>query len=115
MDGAKKRNDYGVKTWSGPSDSFLVPFLFPPLLDAPESGLAVISDPPAQHPANAPHAGLHVPAQGAGAVEIVAGTFRPLRLDVEDVAHADRPLYRDDPGEGVVGLGPPSGGREGQS
>lgn len=68
----------------------------------------MIPDPPAQHPVDPPHPGLHIPAQGARAVEIVAGALGPLRLDVERIAHADGALNGDRGGEGVRRLGPPA-------
>ena len=62
----------------------------------------------AQHPVDAPHFRLHIPAQRAGAIEIVAGTVHPFRLNVEHIPHADGSLDRDGLRERIVGLGTPA-------
>lgn len=82
---------YAVRIENGTFVLFFVPFFLPPLLDVSAGGLAVIPDAPAQYSINAPHPGYHVPAQGAGTVEIVTAAFCPFRLDVEHIAHADGP------------------------
>lgn len=42
-----------------------------------------------------PHAGLHIPAQGAGAVQVIPGTVRcpAQQLQVIDVPHTDGPFH----------------------
>ena len=60
-------------------------------------------------PKDAPHAGLHILAQGTGAVQIIPGTVGSAaqQLQIVDVAYADVPLHCFHVGQRVFRLFPP--------
>ena len=101
----------GAVFWRREAVLFFIPQEFlAALVEVPADRFAAATNVPACDAENAPHAGLHIPAQRAGTVQIIPGAAGGLRLDIENIAHADRALERDDPGEGIL-AGPSSGGR----
>ena len=70
--------------------------LFPPLSNVPAAGSAVVEKRAHLDPKDPPHTGLHIPAQGAGAVQVISGAVGSAaqQFQIVDIAHADGPLHR---------------------
>ena len=65
------------------------------LKQLPAGVFALVTKAPAHHAEDAPHAGLDIPSEAAGAVEIVAGAGTAVhQLHVERISDADCNLRR---------------------